>query len=200
MNYRKYIEENIFTEYSKNDAGHQMPHINSVIKKSLKLARSFNNIDDKLLYIAAAYHDIAHYIDKDNHEKLSAEMFYNDNFMKVYLNENERIIIKEAIEDHRSSVDFEPRSLYGKILYTADKVLDVKTFIKRTHGYSLKHFSMYTIDEMIKRSFDHMIEKYCEGGTNKVYIVDAEYEMVVREMTDLSMDYEKYKKLYLETI
>lgn len=200
MDYKNYISECVFVSYEKNDLGHQMPHINSVIEKSLKLSLNYPEVDVKLIYIAAAYHDIAHYIDKDRHEELSAEMFYNDKFMCDFLSNDERIIVKEAIEDHRSSSSSIPRSIYGKILYTADKSLDVITFIKRTHGYSLKHFSDYSFEDKIRRAFNHMREKYCEGGTNKVYIYDEDYEKVVEEMTKLSQNYDEFKKLYLKVI
>ncbi len=40
---------------------------------------------------------------------------YNDiNLNKFFSNEN-LIIMKEAIEDHRASLDREPRSIYGKL-------------------------------------------------------------------------------------
>ena len=40
----------------------------------------------------------------------------NDKFMENYFSLAERIVIKEAIEDHRASAKSEPRSIYGKIL------------------------------------------------------------------------------------
>lgn len=83
MDYITYIKENIFPIYSKNDKGHNMEHINQVISRSLEFSKSYN-VDDKLCYIAAAYHDLGHHIDKDTHEKISSDMFLSDEFMREF--------------------------------------------------------------------------------------------------------------------
>ena len=49
-----------------------------------------------MLFAIATFHDIAHHIDKKNHEKLSADIFYNNEKMKEFFSESERILIKEA--------------------------------------------------------------------------------------------------------
>lgn len=45
-----------------------------------------------MIYAIAAFHDIAHHIDKDNHEVLSAEIFYQNAKMKEFFNEEQRKI------------------------------------------------------------------------------------------------------------
>ena len=44
-NLKEYIENYIFPEYSKNDSGHGIEHINYVIDRCFKFARQFENID-----------------------------------------------------------------------------------------------------------------------------------------------------------
>ena len=39
---RKYIEENIFPEYSKNESGHSLSHIKYVIERSFQLVKENN--------------------------------------------------------------------------------------------------------------------------------------------------------------
>ena len=109
-----YIEEKIFPEYSKNEEGHGIKHINTVIERSKKLSTDFD-VNQDMVYTIAAFHDIGHHIDRKNHEKISADIFYQNEDMKKYFSEEERVIIKEAIEDHRSTLEREPRSIYGKI-------------------------------------------------------------------------------------
>lgn len=62
----KYIEEEIFPLYSKNEEGHGIKHIKTVIERSLKFAKEYDvNLD--IVYTVAAYHDIGHYIDRKKH-------------------------------------------------------------------------------------------------------------------------------------
>ena len=46
---KHYIEENILTEYSKNEKGHGIEHINYVINRCFKFAEQFDNIDLNIL-------------------------------------------------------------------------------------------------------------------------------------------------------
>ena len=109
---KRYIEQNIFPRYKLNDKGHQIEHINYVINRCYKLSKNMD-IDNNMLYVIAAYHDIGYYVDYKNHEKVSAQIMYNDaNLKKFFSNEH---LMKEAIEDHRASLDREPRSIYGKL-------------------------------------------------------------------------------------
>ena len=63
----KYIKKYILPEYSKNDSGHGIKHINYVIDRCFRFAEQFDNIDLDMLFTIAAFHDIAHLIDKKNH-------------------------------------------------------------------------------------------------------------------------------------
>ena len=122
QNLQKYIETYILPLYEKNEKGHGIEHINYVIRRSLEFAKQFPDINIDIVYTASAYHDIAHHIDKDNHEILSAEIFFNSIEMEQFFTLEERILIKETIEDHRTSLKTEPRSIYGKILSSADSL------------------------------------------------------------------------------
>ena len=103
---KRYIELNIFPQYIQNDKGHQIEHIKYVINRCYKLSKNMD-VDYNMLYVIATYHDIGHHIDYKNHEKVSAQIMYNDiNQNKFFGNEN-RIIMKEAIEDHRASLNRE---------------------------------------------------------------------------------------------
>ena len=115
----QYITNKIFPLYSRNEEGHGIEHIKTVIKRSLELAKNYD-ADLDIVYTIASYHDIGHYIDRKTHEIISAEMFMKDENMKKWFTDEERKIIKEAIEDHRASSNREPRSIYGKIISTAE--------------------------------------------------------------------------------
>ena len=99
---KKYIENEILPIYEKNDSGHGIDHINYVVKRCIELSSNFSNINLDMMYTVATFHDIAHHIDKDNHEIISAQIFYENKKMKDFFNDEQRKIIKEAIEDNRA--------------------------------------------------------------------------------------------------
>lgn len=191
-----YIKNEILPQYDKNDSGHSFRHIDYVMKRCFKFAEQFDNIDYNLIFAIAAFHDIAHHIDKANHEKLSAESFYNNEKMKEFFTESERIIIKEAIEDHRASSDSSPRSNYGKIISSADRSTDIDDFLRRTHAYTLKYFPDCTKEEMLKRAYNHTEQKYGKEGYAKHYVKDEEYEKFREDISSLLSDKENFRRKY----
>ncbi len=191
-----YIQTQILPQYEKNDSGHSFEHIDYVLKRCFNFSKQFQNIDSNILYTIATFHDIAHHIDKANHEKLSADIFYNNEKMKEFFSEEERILIKEAIEDHRASSNSKPRSDYGKIISSADRSTDVEDFLRRTHAYTLKHFPDCTKEEMLKRAYDHTEQKYGKTGYAKHYVKDEEYENFRENINLLLQDMEKFKIKY----
>ena len=114
---KEYIEEYIFPSYERNEEGHGIKHIQYVIDRSFFFAHRVDNIDLNMVYVIAAYHDIGHYIDAKNHEKISAEMLLADTHLRDFFSEEQIRIMGEAVEDHRASSEREkPRSVYGEIV------------------------------------------------------------------------------------
>lgn len=194
----EYIENDVLPEYSKNESGHGIEHIKYVIDRCLKFAEQFDNIDLNILYTIAAFHDIGHHIDKKNHEIVSANIFYDNNDMKQFFNDEQRTIIKQGIEDHRASSDSIPRSVYGKIISSADRSTDVNEFLKRTHSYTLKHNPDATVDEMLERAYNHTKDKYGKSGYAKHYVVDEEYDSFKKQIDELINNKENFKELYMK--
>ncbi len=192
----EYIENSILPEYSKNESGHGIEHINYVINRCFKFAEQFDSVDLNVIYAIACFHDIAHHIDKNNHEKLSAQTFYNNEDMKQFFSDEERLVIKEAIEDHRASADHLPRSDYGKIISSADRSTDVNDFFRRTHSYTLKHQPNCTINEMIERAYQHALEKYGDKGYAKHYVIDKDYIRFRTEISFLIANRKEFESRY----
>lgn len=173
---KEYIEDNVFPLYSRNEEGHGISHIKDVIQRSLNISKDYD-VDINLVYTIAAYHDLGHYVDRKTHEIISAKMFMDDEHMKEFFDDDERKTIKEAIEDHRASSDHEPRSIYGKIVSTADRaILDFETPIKRTYLYGLAHFPNLTKKEHVEEVYNHLKDKFGRNGYAKVYLNDPEYD------------------------
>lgn len=196
----KYIETNIFPEYEKNDLGHNIEHINYVIEKSLKHAKSLTDLNINMVYTIAAYHDIGHHIDAKNHEKVSAQILKKDSSLKEYFNDEEINIMSEAIEDHRASLEYIPRSVYGKMISSADRNTSIEEPLKRTYEYRIKHNPNDSLEKIIEESRKHILEKFGKDGyaKDKIYFGKEEYERFLKNITDLAENEEEFKKKYIE--
>ncbi len=178
----KYIEDEIFPLYNKNEEGHGIKHIKTVIKRSIKLAQKYDvNLD--MVYTIASYHDIGHHIDPKKHEIVSAQMFMEDENIKKWFTDEQITIIKEAIEDHRASSKNKPRSIYGMIISTADRTLiDIDFTIWRTYSYGLKNYPEIDYEEHLERVYLHLSEKYGENGYAKIYLEDEEFDNQLKKL------------------
>lgn len=196
---KKYVEENILPEYSKNDFGHNLDHINYVIRRSLDFASTVPNIDYDMVYVIAAYHDIGHHIDANNHEKVSSEIALADKNLLRFFSEDQIRTIAEAIYDHRASLEGEPRSIYGKIVSTADRNVDIDRPLRRTFAYRINHNPELPIAQIIEESRQHLLKKFGKGGyaTNKYYFNDPEYEHYLEEIDQLLNNSDEFKKKYI---
>ncbi len=190
---KKYIEENLLVEYQKNEVGHGISHIQYVIDRSFELVKD-NNLDVNydMVYTIAAYHDIGHHIDSKNHEIVSAKIMYNDKNLSKFFSDEELIIIKEAIEDHRASSKSEPRSIYGKIVSSADRNNTIEDCLKRTYTYGKKLNPNATDEELFLRAYDVLNNKFGENGYAKFYFKDKKYEEFLKEIRNLLKEKENY--------
>ena len=189
---QKHIEQNVFPEYQKNELAHNIEHIKYVIGRSFKFAQTIPDINYDIVYTVAAYHDIGHHIDPKKHEIESAKIMQNDNSLKGFFSKDELIIIKEAIEDHRASSDHEPRSIYGKIVSTADRNNTVESCLFRSYSYGKKLHPEYSDDELFNRAYEHLKLKFGENGYAKFFFKDDEYEKFLSEIRKLLFNKEKF--------
>ena len=57
-----------------------------------------------------------------------------DNNLRKFFTEEDIAIMAEAVEDHRASLGYEPRSVYGKIVSSADRNTLIDVPLKRTYS------------------------------------------------------------------
>lgn len=197
---KKYIEENIFTSYDKNEDGHKLDHIMYVIDRSFMFASRVPDVNLEMVYVIAAYHDIGHYIDAENHEKVSGEMLLKDKNLRRFFTDEEIKIMSEAVCDHRASSKSEPRSIYGKIVSSADRNVLVEIPLKRTYSYRKEQSPNSTLDEIIEESRQHLLDKFGKKGyaTTKMYFEDEDYKKFLEDITVLASNEEEFKRRFLE--
>lgn len=191
-NLKEYIEENVFPEYSKNEPAHNIEHIKYVINRSFKFADTVPNINYDMVYTIAAYHDIGHHIDPKKHEIISGEIMSKDENLKKFFSVEELKIIKEAIEDHRASSNHEPRSVYGKIVSTADRNNTVEACLRRSYSYNKKLHPEYNDEQIFEDCHFHLNDKFGENGYAKFFFKDEEYEKFLTEIRELLSDKNKF--------
>ena len=181
---KEYIEENIFPEYSKNESTHNIEHIKYVINRSFKFADTVPNINYDMVYTIAAYH----HIDSKRHEIISAEIMSKDKNLKKFFSEKELKIMKDAIEDHRASSDHEPRSIYGKIVSTADRNNTVEACLRRSYFYHKKLHPEYDDKQIFEDCHFHLNDKFGKNGYAKFFFKDEEYENFLTDIRELLSD------------
>lgn len=197
---KHYIETTIFPSYSQNDLGHNLDHVRYVIDRSLHFAQTISNINNNMVYTIAAYHDIGHHIDAKNHEKISSEILFSDEFLRHFFSEKEILIMAEAVYDHRASLEYEPRSIYGKIVSSADRNTSLDIPLRRTYTYRMAHNSNDSLEKIIEDSRQHLINKYGKQGyaKEKMYFKDIEYEIFLKEIGELVENQEEFYQRYCE--
>jgi len=196
----KYIKTQILPKYNENDNGHGIDHIIYVINRSLKFAKEIPNINYDMVYTIAAYHDIGHSIDAKNHEKVSSELLLKDEKLKKFFADEEILTMSDAVYDHRASLEYEPRNIYGKIVSSADRNTLVEVPFRRTYEYRKKHFVSATLKQIIDESYDHLLNKFGKKGyaTEKMYFEDLEYKTFLEDLGKLLENRSEFDKQYIK--
>lgn len=190
-----YIETEILPEYKLNDKGHDLLHVNNVLNRAFEIAEKYE-VDDNMLYTVVCFHDIACHINREKHEVLSAERLYEDKKLKEFFNDEQIEIMRDAVTDHRSSLEYIPRSIYGKILSSADRKVDIDNYMYSSMGFQKNKEPNSTDDELIEHSYNHAIKKFGKNGyaVKKFYVEDDKYEKFLKELQDLIDDKQAYIK------
>lgn len=192
---RAYIESEILPRYNQFDAAHQLDHALTVIEQSLILAQ-FYDVNENMVYTIAAYHDTGLTEGREIHQLVSGKIIRNDKRLREFFTEEEIEIMAEAVEDHRASSNHTPRSIYGKIVAEADRLIDGPTIVRRTIQYGLSHYPELKKEEHFKRFLHHMKEKYAEGGYLKLWIPESANASRLRDFQQLLHDKTATEKLF----
>ena len=194
----KYINENIFPEYEKNDKGHGILHILEVIRRSFELKRSLNldYLNDDMIFTIAACHDNGKYVDHKTHEKIAAERFYSNKDFVKFFTENQRKIIKEAIEDHRSSFEDIPRSDYGKLISSADRNSTIDIVFIRSFFVGQDRTPDLVVEEFLDYTLNRLRKRYSEEDSENMFFEDDIYAKFLKDMRNLLKDENAIKNRY----
>lgn len=191
---KTYVQESILPRYDAFDAAHQRDHAQMVISRALDLAE-FYPVDKEMIYVSAAYHDLGLLAGRENHHLVSGEILRNDARLLEWFSASQIETMAQAAEDHRASAQREPRSIYGKIIAEADRLIDPILVIERTLQYGHKHYPQLSKEEHFNRAIRHLHEKYGPQGYLKLWIPESPNAVALKELHALMADDAKLRSI-----
>ena len=193
---RDFVEREIVPRYDGFDAGHARDHVQTVISQALSLAQYYPEVDRCMLLVAAAYHDLGLAFGRELHHIHSARIVREDERLQQWFNEDEINTIADAAEDHRASSDHEPRTIYGRIVAEADRIIDGETIVRRALQYGIKHEPGLDREGQYRRLMEHMREKYDYGGYLQLWIPESDNAKQLEAFRQTLANEEAFRRLF----
>ena len=162
------------------------------------MGRSYD-IDEGMLLTAAACHDLGLAVDRKTHHLESGRIIRADARLREWFSPEQIETIAEAAEDHRASAKALPRSIYGRLVAEADRMIVPETIVRRTVQFGLSNYPQFDKEGHWQRTLEHLHEKYAEGGYLHLLIPGSPNEEPLQRLRDLIRDTEKLRHLF-ETI
>lgn len=196
---KEYIESQILPLYSSHDKGHGPDHVSDVIRNSMEICPDYP-VDPLMVYTIAAYHDVGISQGRETHHLSSAKILREDRTLREFFTAEQIETMAQAVEDHRASKEQEPRSIYGKIVGEADRIIDPEITVFRCMEYSKKNFPDYSFSQHCERTRQHIENKYGENGYLKLWLHCEKNEKGLKALRELLHNPEalaaKCKELY----
>ena len=108
-------------------------------------------------------------------------------------------MIAQAVEDHSSHLEYEPRSIYGKIVADADRNNTMYLVFSRPIKFDLKHEPALDRQNHIDRVFEFVNKKFGRNGYVK-YWLDIPQTTKEQQMVWNLLDNETACKAYIAGI
>lgn len=176
-----FVRSVIVPRYKSFDKAHQEDHARSVIARALDLAAHYP-VNRDMVYAAAACHDLGLAVDRKTHHLESGRIIREMKELRLWFSADEIETIAQAAEDHRASSDHEPRSIYGRIVAEADRLIEPEQIIRRTVQFGLSHYPELEKEGHWQRTLEHLHEKYDYGGYLKLWIPESPNSAKLEEL------------------
>ena len=193
---REFVEREIVPRYDNFDAGHGREHVHTVMTQALQLAQHYPEVDPCLLLVAAAYHDLGLAYGREHHHTHSARIIREDERLKQWFSDEEIGTIADAAEDHRASSGHEPRTIYGRIVAEADRIIDGETIVRRALQYGMSHEPGLDRTGQYRRLMEHMREKYDYGGYLKLWIPESDNAKRLEQFRQTLADEAAFRQMF----
>lgn len=194
----EYIELQVIPQYAAFDKAHREDHARAVINRALEMGKAYD-INEDMLYAAAACHDLGLAVDRKTHHLESGRIIRADATLRRWFTPEQIETIAQAAEDHRASATTPPRSIYGALVAEADRMIVPETIIRRTIQFGLSYYPDLDREGHWQRTVEHLQEKYAEGGYLHLLIPGSPNEEPLARLRDIIRDQALLRK-YFETI
>ena len=194
MTLQEYIEQTILPQYDAFDGGHKRDHARMVIDESLKLAAE-HGADRQMAYVIAAYHDLGLRFDRETHHIHSGEILLADKNLRQWFTQEQLLVMRDAVEDHRASSKHPPRTIYGAIVAEADRQINPMLVVHRTMAYSAKLFPDGDFETLYARTKEHLLDKYAEGGYMRLWLNSERNVRSLNELREIIKDESRLRSL-----
>ena len=191
----EHIRERLIPQYVNFDKAHRIDHVEKVIEESMKLALHYE-VNSAMVYTIAAYHDLGLCEGREFHHIVSGKILFADETLWQWFTDDQMLQMKEAIEDHRASNKQAPRSIYGKIVAEADRIIDPEITLRRTVQYGLSHYPEMDKEHQYERFRKHLADKYAEGGYLKLWIPQSDNAGRLAELRQLITNEERIRRVF----
>ena len=197
---QEYVEREILPRYDQHDAAHRRDHVETVIGQSLAIVRQLNqqgaNLSEDIAYAIAAYHDTGLCEGREHHHEVSARIIRADQELHRWFSDEQISIIADAAEDHRASSKQAPRTIYGRIVAEADRVIVPETIIQRTIQYGLEHYPTLNREGHYERTVEHLREKYGDGGYLRLWFPESPNAARLAELRQIIADPVRLRNIF----
>jgi uncharacterized protein len=194
---KAYVEREILSRYDGFDAAHRRDHADVVVSRSVELAEGLG-ADVEMAYVIAAYHDTGLAVGREVHHTESKRILLEDSALRRWFAEEDIATMGDAVEDHRASSKQPPRTIYGRIVAEADRLIEPRTILRRTVQFTLTHHPNLDKEEGYARLVEHMREKYDYGGYLRLWIEESDNAQRLEELRRIIADKETLRRLYEE--
>ena len=190
-----YIYKEIIPRYAAFDKAHREDHALMVIDRALAMGKRYD-IDEEMLLTAAACHDLGLSVNRELHHLESGRIIREDKRLSEWFLPGQIETIAQAAEDHRASAKMLPRSIYGRIVAEADRLIVPETIIRRTVQFSLSHYPELDKEGHWHRTLEHLHEKYAEGGYLHLLIPGSPNEAPLKQLREIIKDEQRLRTIF----
>ena len=184
---KNYIYNEVIPGYAAFDKAHREDHALTVIERALSMGKQYD-INEEMLLTAAACHDLGLAVDRKTHHLESGRIIREDNRLSEWFSPEQIETIAQAAEDHRASAKTPPRSIYGRLVAEADRLIVPETIIRRTVLFGLSNYPELDKEGHWNRTLEHLHEKYADGGYLHLLIPGSPNEAPLQQLREMIKD------------
>ena len=190
-----YIDDDVIPRYAAFDKAHREDHARAVISRALQMGKAYD-IDPEMLLAAAACHDLGLAVDRKTHHLQSGRIIREDERLREWFSPEQIETVAQAAEDHRASATTPPRSIYGRLVAEADRMIEPVTIIRRTVQFGFAHYPELDKEGHWQRTLEHLQEKYAEGGYLHLLIPGSPNEAPLAQLRAIIRDTARLRSIF----